>query len=92
MLSLGDAENLWEVTWSGFAYTARREFMSLLENEAGSSGTAGAAGAADAGGDVFNLFLPDAVHTDPWAALDRLPRYAKLAKAEAAEVGWRPAA
>lgn len=45
----------------------------------------------DAAGDTFNLYLPDARHTDPWAVLDRVPRYAKQAKAAAAETGWRPA-
>lgn len=47
--------------------------------------------ARDGGGDTFNLFLPDARHTDPWAVLDRLPRYAKVAKAAAGESGWKAA-
>jgi hypothetical protein len=51
-----------------------------------------AASPGDGGGDVFNLYLPDAVHTDPWAVLDRVPRYAKVAKASAGETGWRAAA
>lgn len=46
---------------------------------------------ATAGGDTFNLYLPDARHTDPWAVLDRVPRYAKQAKAAVADDGWRPA-
>lgn len=40
-------------------------------------------------GDTFNLYLPDARHTDPWAVLDRLPRYAKQAKAQVAAEGWK---
>lgn len=50
----------------------------------------GAAPAA-AAGDTFNLYLPDAQHRDPWSVLDRLPRYAKVAKAAAGESGWKAA-
>jgi TP901 family phage tail tape measure protein len=42
-------------------------------------------------GDTFNLYLPDAHHTDPWTVLDRLPRYAKVARASARQTGWSPA-
>jgi hypothetical protein len=49
------------------------------------------AGGQPAGGDTFNLFLPDAQHRDPWTVLDRLPRYAKVAKAAAGESGWKAA-
>lgn len=54
-------------------------------------GSAPATTAAAEGGDTFNLYLPDARHTDPWAVLDRVPRYAKLAKAAVGEDGWRAA-
>lgn len=37
LLSLG-SEELWETAWSGWAYPPRRDFLSLLENAAGSSG------------------------------------------------------
>lgn len=37
LLSLG-TEELWETDWSGWAYPARREFLTLLENAVGSTG------------------------------------------------------
>ena len=38
LLSLGSVEDLWESTWTGFAYPPRRSFLELLENDPDTAG------------------------------------------------------
>lgn len=87
----------WSVPGDQYAFIHNREIIvprdtaDAVRSGAAVIGTPEAAGAMATDGDVFNLFLPDARHTDPWAVLDRVPRYAKIAKAEVADTGWQVA-